>query len=206
MNQNALESTAPLEAEKLLDIKNPEAQQAISTNQYAKWAALGYEFATSNMAGEIIGILNGIYDTELRCLFYTLRHNAYPSEDVVSELSGPSIRAMVESLKRQLTDALWNAAGGHPTPGFSIPKDTALFILSRWLDRPGARSAHVERTKHQKELHDQSKYGTVAEIAELLGVSKKQVRAMKRHGVLDAVMSGDMSVQEWKDRQNTNNE
>lgn len=63
--------------------------------------------------------------------------------------------------------------------------------LQRWLDREDRKLAAERQETAVKAFnsqHRESEYGTTAEIAEKLGISKKQVRKLKQNGTLDEAM------------------
>jgi len=58
--------------------------------------------------------------------------------------------------------------------------------MDRMEEMAGERDKAIESFRAQ---HEESAFGTTAEIAEKLNISKKKVRKMKQDGTLDQVMA-----------------
>lgn len=80
------------------------------------------------------------------------------------------VKQNIERVKNEVTAIILNE--------FAHPPDLAAEIRKR----------NTQAVESFKGMHKQSDYGTTAEIAAKLGVSKKQVRKLKQEGKLDEAM------------------
>lgn len=110
-------------------------------------------------------ILSGHYDKELKAAFHIRTRGV----DVELNLEDEGLNAHLNVFKRQIRNAVQGII------------DAAV--------REEAANAVKLRQQIMNNLHSPSEFGTIAELVEKTGLSKSQIRKMKREGTLEQYLS-----------------